>query len=106
MAYNVIVYKTWHTLQLPTENLSHDSAFVVQLHWSFSLQSLQDGAPHLEDQEGIRIMTASHTPSLAMVRFMCQIAVANVPFWAHTLKRDERPMLPHKLGCYPAQRLS
>ena len=75
MAYNVIDFKTWHTLQLWTENLPHDRAFAVQLHWLLPLQFLPQDASICDGKDGSNVDTVSTTSSQPMTHF-------DVPFLA------------------------
>ena len=95
MAYNVIDYKTWRTMQLPTGNLPLDHALIGLWHWPLSLQNDE---PACGEDDNICIPTVSITLSLPKCVSMCYMEPENAPLWARALARDERLVVCLKWG--------
>ena len=90
MAYNVIDYKTWRTMQLPTGNLPLDHALIGLWRWPLFLQK---DKPACGEEDDTCIPAVSITPSLPRCILMCYMEPENAPLWACALACDELPVM-------------
>ena len=95
MAYNVIDYKTWRTMQLPTGNLPLDHALIGLWRWPLFLRK---GKPACGEEDDTCISAVSITPSLPRCVLMFDIEPENPSLWARALARDKWPGVQRKWG--------